>query len=276
MIGPTAPDLWSVEIDTRSAHAARVWDFLLGGVDNFAVDREAAERGWAALPGGIERAREMARSQRRFLVRAVGWLAGELGVRQFLDIGTGIPNGDNAHAVAQQTARDARIVHVDKDPVVLAHAHELLRSTPEGVTDFIQADPRDPDRILHEAAATLDFARPVAVILVGVLDLIPDDDDPGGIVARLRGAVPAGSFLALSHLANDVQPELAEVMRRANETMSDPFILRSRAEVARFLDGWELVGPGIVTLDRWHPQSTPSSSGGVPEVAAHCALGRKP
>ncbi|HET6952077.1 MAG TPA: SAM-dependent methyltransferase [Acidimicrobiales bacterium] len=285
MIGPGADsrvadrderDLGSVEIDTSSAHPARVYDYLLGGVDHFAVDREAAERGSAALPGGVERARAMVRAQRAFLASAVRHLAGDLGVRQFLDIGTGIPNGDNVHRIAQHTAPGARVVYVDKDPVVLAHAHVLLRSTPQGATDYLQADLRDPGTILAGAAATLDLAQPVGIVLVGVLHLIGDEDDPSGLVARLLKPVPAGSYLAISHLASDGQPELAEAMRRVNETMSSPFILRSRAEVARFLDGLELVGPGIVTLDGWHPPDTPPPTADGLPVAAYGAVGRKP
>lgn len=284
MIGPDADsrvaasderDLGSIEIDTSTAHPARVYDYLLGGVDHFAVDREAAERGSAALPGGVDRARAMVRAQRAFLASAVRHLATELGVRQFLDIGTGIPNGDNVHRVAQQTAPDARVVYVDRDPVVLAHAHVLLRSTPQGATDYLQADLRDPKAILSGAAATLDLAQPVGIVLVGILHLIGDEDDPYGIVACLLDAVPAGSYLAVSHLASDVQPELAEAMRRVNETMSDPFILRNRAEVARFLDGLELADPGIVTLDRWHPPDTPPPTAGGPPVAAYGVIGRK-
>lgn len=285
MIGPDADSeiavrdergLGSIEIDTTTAHPARLYDYLLGGVDHFAVDREAAERGSAALPGGVDRARAMVRAQRAFLATAVRHLAAERGLRQFLDIGTGIPNGDNVHRVAQQTAPDARVVYADKDPVVLAHAHVLLRSTPQGATDYIQADLRDPDMILAGAATTLDLAQPVGIVLVGILHLISDEDDPYGIVARLLDTVPSGSYLAISHLASDVQPELAEAMRRANEIMSDPFILRNRGEVAQFVDGLALVDPGIVTVDCWHPPDTaPPTTDGQP-IAEYGVVGRKP
>lgn len=270
------PGLGLVEIDRRAAHPARVYDYLLGGVDHFAVDREAAERGASALPGGIERARAMVLAQRLFLVRVVRYLAGEAGVRQFLDVGTGIPNGDNVHAVAQQTATDARVVYVDKDPVVLAHAHELLRSTPDGATDFLHADLRDPDVILSRAAATLDFAEPVAIMLVGVLHLIPDEDGPHQILARLLDAVPAGSYLAVSHLASDLEPELVDVIRRANQTMSEPFVLRTHGEVARLLDGLELFSPGIATVDGWHPPDKRRPEASASAVPAYAALARKP
>lgn len=264
-----------IDIDGSIAHPARVYDYLLGGSDHFPVDRDAAERGSTALPGGVERARAMVGSQRAFLASAVRCLAVEMRVRQFLDIGTGIPNADNVHAVAQQTAPESRVVYVDKDPVVLAHAHELVRSTPQGATAYIHGDLRDPDSILDTAVATLDFTRPVAIVLVGILHLIPDDDDPYGIVARLLDAVPAGSYLALSHLASDLEPELVEAMARANETMSDPFILRTRTEVARFLDGMDRLEPGIVTLDRW-PWSEPPATPSDRPIAAYCAVGRKP
>jgi hypothetical protein len=272
---PAGPGCDPVAIDTRVAHAARIYDYLLGGVDNFAVDREAVERASAALPGGLERARLMVRSQRLFLASVVRCLAGELGVRQFLDIGTGIPNADNVHAVAQDTAPAARVVYVDNDPVVLAHAHTLMRPTRKGTGAYVHGDLRAPARILRQAATTLNFARPVAVILVGVLHLIRDEDDPYRIVARLLEAVPSGSYLVLSHLASDVEPELVDAIARANETMSDPFVLRTRGQVARLLDGLDVVEPGIVTLDRW-PWAKGTACPPERPVAAYCAVGRKP
>jgi hypothetical protein len=269
------PDREPLAIDASVAHPARINDYMLGGADHFAVDREAAERGAAALPGGMERARTMMRSQRAFRAATVRRLAGEMAVREFLDVGTGIPNGDDVHAVAQETAPESRVVYVDNDPIVLAHAHTLLRSTPQGATAYVHGDLRDPDGILAAAGATLDFTRPVAVILVGILHLIRDADDPYGIVARLLDAVPSGSYVALTHLASDLQTELVEAIGRVNETMSDPFMLRTRAEVARFLDGLDVLEPGIVTLDRW-PWSLPLAPGlDGPTVAAYCAVGRK-
>lgn len=272
---PADPDGQRIEIDTSVAHPARVYDYLIGGADHFPVDIQAAERGSAALPGGVDRAREMTRSQRAFLASAVSHLVGEMGVRQFLDIGTGIPAGDNVHAVAQQTAPECRVVYVDKDPIVLAHAHKLLKSTPEGATDFLQADFRDPDLILSRAAPTLDYTQPVGLILVGILHLIPDEDDPWAIVGRLLDAVPSGSYATISHMASDLEPELVEAIRVANETMSEPFILRTRSEVARFLDGLDAVGPGIVTLDRWPWSEWQAGPPALP-VAAYCAVARKP
>jgi hypothetical protein len=270
------PEGEPLAIDASVAHSARIHDYMLGGSDHFAVDREAAERGAAALTGGMERARTIVRAQRAFRAATVRRLAGEMAVREFLDVGPGIPDGDDVHAVAQETAPESRVVYVDNDPIVLAHAHTLLRSTPQGATAYLHGDLRDPDSILAAAGSTLDFTRPVAVILVGILHLIRDADDPYGIVARLLDAVPSGSYLALTHLASDLETELVEAIARVNETMSDPFTLRTRAEVARFMAGLDVAEPGIVTLD-WWPWSQPHAPGlDRPTVAAYCAVGRKP
>jgi hypothetical protein len=197
--GPGEP----VEINKNVPHMARVYDYMLGGTNNFAVDRELAVHATEAL-GGIEVVRGDVRANRKFLVDAVRWLALEAGVRQFLDVGTGIPNADNVHGVAQRAAADSRVVYVDYDPVVLAHAHELLKSTPQGATDFIYGDLRDPDHIVDRAGATLDFDQPVALMLVGIFHYVLDREDPYGIMRRLLDAVPSGSFLAVSHLAKDI------------------------------------------------------------------------
>ncbi len=257
------------------AHAARMYDYLLGGATNFAVDREAVERAAAAV-GGIENARIDVRANRAFLARVVHYLAAEAGLRQFLDIGTGIPNGDGTDAIAQGVAPDSRIVYVDNDPIVLAHAHSLLRGTPEGATAYVHGDLRDPETILHKAAATLDFTRPIAVVLVAVLHLIGDDDDPYGIVARVIDAVPEGSYLALSHLTPDIRPDaMAELARRLNDASKETFVMRNRAQVCRFLDRLEIIEPGVVQLDEWRPNQTPPvpSSGWVPSL--YGAVGRK-
>jgi hypothetical protein len=245
-------------IDTTVAHPSRMYDYLNGGVDNFAVDREAVEAAADAV-GGMDNARATVRANRRFLIRAVHWLAAEAGVRQFLDIGTGIPTADNVHGVAQRAAANSRIVYVDNDPIVLAHAHTLLQSTAEGATDYIFGDLREPDPILDHASATLDLTRPVAVVLVAITHFFPDEDDPYGIVARLLDAVPSGSYLALTHLANDIHPEeMAELERRyrEDETIEDTFVMRSHAEVSRFFNGLELVEPGVVPIDDWRPDNT--------------------
>jgi hypothetical protein len=274
-----APRKKPVEIDTSVAHPARVYDYLLGGTDNFAVDREAAKLHAAANPGGMDAVRADVRANRAFLGRAVRHLVIDAGVRQFLDIGTGVPNADNVHAVAQQAAPESRIVYVDNDPLVLAHAHSLLRSTPEGATAYVDCDLRDPESIV-EAAAILDFTKPVAVMLIAILHFELKDGDPYDIVARLMAAVPTGSYLVISHLTQDIQPEvmakLAEVVK-ANPTMDYRFVMRTKAELSRFFDGLELVEPGIVAVEDWRPdETTATRPPGVGEPPFYGAVGRKP
>ena len=265
----------AIDIDTTVPHPARVYDYLLGGVDNFAVDREAAER--AAAAAGGQNARADVRANRAFLGRAVRYLAGEVGIRQFLDIGTGIPNSDNVHAVAQQTAPEARIVYVDKDPVVLAHAHRLLESTPEGSTAFVLADLHDPDTILKRAAETLDFSQPVGLILVAVLHFFPDESNPFGLVKYLVDAIPSGSHVVLSHLTDDFAPEvMARVVEHLNRSSSDPFVLRPRDEIARFVAGLELVEAGLVQVDEWLPDPDQPPPAGEWRPSFYSAVGLKP
>ncbi|HEX6425190.1 MAG TPA: SAM-dependent methyltransferase [Acidimicrobiales bacterium] len=265
-----------IDIDTTVPNAARVYDYLLGGTNNFAIDREVAERNNAVLPGGIEAARAEVRANRAFLARAVRFLTGEAGIRQFLDIGTGIPDEENVVALAQHAAPDARIVCVDYDPVVLAHAHVLLRSTDEGAAAYIHGDLRDPETILSRASETLDLDRPVALVLAGILYLIPDDDDPYGIVRRLLEPLASGSYLAISHMTGDVNPEMVELVERLNETMAEPFTLRSHDEVTRFLDGLDVVEPGVVQVNQWRlDEGSPAPPGGS-LVAYYVGVGRKP
>ena len=230
------------EIDTSVAHPARVYDYWLGGKDNFTADREAGDRVLAATPG----LRERVRANRAFLVRAVRYLAAEAGIRQFLDIGTGIPSANNTHEVAQQTAPDSRIVYVDNDPIVLTHARALLAGGPMGSIQYIDGDVRDVASITRAAARTLDFTQPTALLLLGILHLIQDAEGPYEIVARLMDALPSGSYLAISHPASDIHPGQAEAQRRYNERVSTPQTLRTRAEVSRFFDGLDLVPPGLV------------------------------
>jgi S-adenosyl methyltransferase len=265
-----------VEIDISVPHASRMYDYLLGGTDNFAVDREAVERASAAV-GGIDNARADVRANRAFLGRAVRYLAGDAGIRQFLDIGTGIPNPDNVHGVAQATAPEARIVYVDNDPVVLAHAHTLLNSTPQGTTAYISCDLRNPDTILDRAAATLDLTQPVALILAAILHLISDRDHPHRIVERLVEALPSGSYLAISHLSADIQPEaMAEVARRLNQTARETFVMRTHAQITCFFDGLNLVEPGVVQIDHWRPPKPKVTTSGVWVPSLYAAVGRKP
>jgi hypothetical protein len=230
---------------------ARVYDYLLGGKDNFEVDRVTAQAGMDAFPKIVQ----SARACRAFLARVVRYLA-ESGVRQFLDIGTGLPSGQNVHQVAQTIAPTSKIVYVDNDPVVLLHARALLTSTPEGVTEYLQADLRDPEKILRDAARTLDFGQPVAVLLLGILHFLRDDAEVAGIVGTLMGAVPTDSYLAVCQLTADIYPEMTELARRVNERQPHaPLVLRDRAQVTRFFDGLDLVPPGVVQVSRWRPDS---------------------
>lgn len=260
------------EIDTGVAHASRVYDYFLGGTTNFEVDRAAAQH-LADAVGGLDVAQAHVRANRSFLVRAVRRLADE-GIRQFLDIGTGVPNDTNTHAVAQDCAPESRIVCVDNDPVVLAHAHQLIKSTPQGAAAFIDADLRNPDHILTQAAATLDFTQPIAVTLVSIVHALGDHDDRYGLVSTLVDALPAGSYLAMSHLASDITPaETEEAIRRLNESAKETYVICSAAEFARYFDGLELVDPGIVRVDEWgRDENEP------PEVVTpfHAGVARKP
>ena len=259
-------------IDTTRPHQARVYDYWLGGKDNFAVDREAAERALAAYPG----LRRGVRAQRAFLANVVDYLARSQGIRQFLDIGTGIPTANNTHEVAHAVDPDARIVYLDNDPVVLAHARALLTGSRPGTTTYVEADARDTDKVLSEAAALLDFRQPIAILLIGILQLIPDQDDPGAIVTRLAEAVSPGSWLAIFHPANDIlADQMGEVARQVSENAITPTTLRSRQEVLRFFDGLELMDPpGLVQVHRWLPGSTAPDMGD--EVPGYAGLARKP
>jgi hypothetical protein len=243
--------------DTSVAHSARVHDYWLGGKDNYAADRAAGDAVIAAYPGIVA----SVRANRAFLARVVRFLAGEAGIRQFLDIGTGIPASNNTHEVAQSVAPDCRVVYVDYDPVVLAHARALLTSSPQGATDYLDADLRQPGTILAGAARTLDFSQPVAVMLIAIMHLIVDADDPYGIVGTLTGAVPPGSYLALSQVASDIQAEqMAEAAKRYNRLAHETQRHRSHAEVERFFDGLDLIEPGLVAVQQWRPRS-PAEAG---------------
>ena len=236
--------------DTSVAHVARVYNYWLGGKDNFAADRAAGEQAIKAFPN----IPLSARANRAFLARAVRFLAGEVGIRQFLDIGTGIPSANNTHEVAQAVAPESRIVYVDNDPVVLTHARALLTSNPAGATDYIDADLRHPLRILEGAARTLDFQRPVAVMLMAILQHVSGDEDPDDVVATLRDALPPGSYLALSHPASDIDTaEMAKMAQILNQMMAEKVTFRDRAAVTRFFDGLELVEPGLVQASKWRP-----------------------
>jgi hypothetical protein len=258
------------ELDTRHAHSARVYNYWLGGKDNYAADREAAEQAIAANPGIVTDVR----ANRAFLSRVVRYLAAECGIGQFLDIGTGLPTASNTHEVAQAAAPEARIVYVDNDPVVLVHARALLTSSPEGATAYLDADLRDTSAILQAASQTLDFGQPIALMLLIILHLIPDADDPYGIVARLVRALPAGSYLVLAHPASDIRAaRMAEMTRRVNERMRGPkATMRDRAAITRFFDGLDLLEPGVVQPQQWRPEPGTLSP---PQVTAWCGVAQK-
>jgi hypothetical protein len=255
--------------DPTVAHPARIYDYWLGGKDNYAADREAAKQAIAANPGIVFDVR----ANRAFLARAVSYLAAECGIRQFLDLGTGLPTARNTHEVAQSVAPDSRIVYVDSDPIVLTHARALLTSTPEGATAYLDADLRQLDQVLTAAAQTLDFSQPVAVMMLIVLHLIPDSDDPYGIVARLMDSLAPGSYLVITHPASDIKPAaIAEMTRRINARLGPARgTMRDRSEITRFFEGLELLEPGVVQPQRWRPDDSVSDV----EVTAWCGVARK-
>jgi len=261
---PPAP-----EIDITVPHSARVWNYWLGGKDNYAVDRAAGDQYRETFP----QIADVARAGRYFLARAVRFLAGEAGIRQFLDIGTGLPTVDNTHEIAQRVAPESRIVYVDNDPLVLAHARALLTSTPEGATDYIDADLRTPATILRAATATLDFAAPVGLILIGTLGHVPDDEEARSIMRRLLAALPSGSYLALADSIN-VGEAHKEAARRYSEGGPVGYHLRSAEQIAAFFDGLELAEPGLVPVSRWRPEPSPFEHADIETTLA--AVGRKP
>ena len=256
-------------LDTSTAHSARVWNYLLGGKDNFAADREVGDLILQMFPGIAH----IARLQRRFLARAVRYLAGEAGIRQFLDIGTGLPTADNTHQIAQQVAPESRIVYVDNDPLVLVHARALLTSAPGGMTSYIEADVRDTEEILGEAARTLDFGQPIALMMLGIMGQLPDSAGPRSIVTTLLDALPPGSYLALSD-GTDTSPALNQAIAAYNQNSASSYHLRSPEEIARFFDGLTLVPPGVVTTSRWRPDLADASAE-PREVDAICGVARK-
>jgi hypothetical protein len=241
-----------VEIDHSVAHASRVYDYLVGGEDNFEADREASLGMASVLPGGLAGIQSNCRTNRIFLGQAVRYLATEHGIRQFLDIGPGIPTVHQTHEVAQEVAPESRIVYVDKDPIVLAHAHQLLKSRPEGRTAFIEEDLRNPAQVLEHAADVLDFDQPVALVLVAIYHMIPDEFDPFGVNTALLGGLAPWSWIVLSHMTSDFMgPVWDEAVDRLSEATRESFVNRSRAQFSRFVEGLELVPPGVAPIDEW-------------------------
>jgi hypothetical protein len=264
--GGTGP----LPFDTSVAHQARVYDYVLGGKDNYAADRAATEA-WLKIDPGMAYS---ARANRAFLSRAIRYLTAEAGMRQFLDIGTGIPTAGNTHQVAQAIAPECRVVYVDYDPVVLAHARALLDSSEAGATEYIDADLRDTHAILEQAAQLLDFSQPVAVSLLSILHAIPDADDPHAIVAKLMAAVPSGSHLAVSHVGAELldRDKQEGVRGVADRMVQQTPTYRSREQIARFFEGADLIEPGIVRVEEWRPEHAADASA---KSSMWCAVGRK-
>jgi hypothetical protein len=253
-------------IDVSTPSSARVWNYILGGKDNFEVDRMLAAQILERFP----EIAVLAREQRKFLARAVGFLVHEAGVRQFLDIGTGLPTADNTHEVAQRLAPESRIVYVDSDPLVLVHARALLTSSPEGATDYLEARVQDPERILSEAARTLDFGKPVALTMLGILGNVADYDEARSILRRLLEALPSGSYLVLAD-GTDTSSE-ARSGHQAAKDQGHPYNARSVAQVEGYFEGLDLIEPGVVPIPQWRPgaDDVPSATDG------RCGIGRKP
>jgi hypothetical protein len=247
----------SVKIETTVPASARIWNYWLGGKDYYPVDKEAGDQFAQFYPGIFDEAR----ASRYFITRVVRYLAGEAGIRQFLDIGTGLPSHDNTHEIAQRVAPDSRIVYADNDPLVLAHARALLTSSAEGGTDYIGADLNDPDALLRIARGKLDFSRPVAIMLMGILAHIgnPAEDDDRvvqSIVGTLKAALPSGGYLAI-YDSSDVDPGLNDALHKYNESGAAPYRVRRPDQIARYFDGLDLVDPGVVLIQQWRPDHTP-------------------
>ncbi|MFB7597813.1 SAM-dependent methyltransferase [Streptomyces sp. NPDC056160] len=256
-------------IDTSVPHSARIWNYWLGGKDNYPVDEEAGDAYTAVFPGIVT----IARSSRAFLRRNITHLVAEAGIRQFLDVGTGLPTADNTHEVAQRIAPEARIVYVDNDPMILAHARALLYSTAEGATAYIDADVLDTERILEAAAQTLDLTRPTALILSNILGHVPDHEQACSLVTRLMDALPSGSYLSVNDGSRGIDPVFEQAQDSYNESGAAPYILRTVEQITAYFDGLELVDPGVVPVTFWRPE--PSDPAPQP-IGEHGGLARKP
>jgi hypothetical protein len=259
-----------IPIDTSVAHPARVWDYWLGGKDHYPADIEVGDQLGATIPEVVL----WARADREFLGRLVRHVIVEAGVRQFLDIGTGIPTQDNTHQVAQRIAPESRVVYVDNDPVVLAHARALLASSPEGATDFIDANLHDPKAILAEASRTLDFSQPVLVTLLGILEFSVTDE-AYTIVEQILDPFPSGSHLAIACPSNERNTAaMDEVARKWNDSGATPIVMRSTDGLKRFFHRLELLEPGLVPLPKWRPET--GTLYADRDMDFYCAVGRKP
>ncbi len=257
------------KLDTSVPHSARLWNYWLGGKDNFAPDREAGDEIARRFPSIID----LAVADRAFLRRVVRYFVADEGIRQILDVGTGLPTADNTHEVAQSIAPESRIVYVDNDPLVLVHARALLTSSPEGATDYIEADLHDPDTIVREARRTLDFDKPIALTLLGIVHFILDDKEAREVVRRLVDALPSGSYLTIAHGCHDInRAEADDIVAYWNEYGTPKIVYRSSAEIERFFDGLELLAPGVVPCSRWRPEPDDPDI----DVNQYCGVARKP
>ncbi|WP_240796567.1 SAM-dependent methyltransferase [Streptomyces sp. RFCAC02] len=258
------------KIDRSVPHSARIWNYWLGGTDNYDVDRAAGDAYCEAFPGIVH----VARASRHFLARSIRYLAQDAGVRQFLDVGTGLPTADNTHQIAQRVAPESRVVYVDNDPLVLLHAHALLTSAPEGVTEYLEADLRDPAGILAAAGGTLDLTRPVGLILSGILGHIETYEEARDIVRRLMAGLPSGSYLSLNE-GTDTDPEYLRAQNAYNASGAEPYRLRPLHEIEGFFDGLDLVPPGVVQVPRWRPDLAPTVER-HDDIGQAGGVGRKP
>ncbi|MFC8870777.1 SAM-dependent methyltransferase [Streptomyces sp. NPDC057148] len=258
------------EIDTSVPHSARIWNYWLGGKDNYPVDEAAGDAYTAVFPGIVT----IARSSRAFLGRAIRYLVLEAGVRQFLDVGTGLPTVDNIHEVAQRHAPEARIVYVDNDPLVLAHARALLTSTPEGVTSYEDMSLYEPEKILQAAARTLDLSRPTALILSGILGHVDGHDRARDLARRLMAGLPSGSHLCVNDGSRGTDPAYEAAQDGYNETGAVPYFLRPVEQIEAYFEGLDLVGPGVVSVPLWRPDPAPDGTEPRP-IGQHGGLARK-
>ncbi|MEU3839168.1 SAM-dependent methyltransferase [Streptomyces sp. NPDC028635] len=256
------------EIDTSVPHSARIWNYWLGGKDNYPVDEAAGDAYTAVFPGIVT----VARSSRAFLGRAIRYLVREAGIRQFLDVGTGLPTVDNTHEVAQRLAPESRIVYVDNDPLVLAHARALLTSTPEGVTAYEDLSLYDPEKIIEAAGRTLDLTRPTALILSGLLGHVADHEVARDLVRRLLAGLPSGSFLCVNDGSRGTDPAYEAAQDGYNETGAVPYFLRPVEQIEAYFDGLEMIEPGVVSVPLWRPEP----GAGAEPIGQHGGVGRKP
>ncbi|GGX13427.1 SAM-dependent methyltransferase [Streptomyces chartreusis] len=257
------------EIDTSVPHSARIWNYWLGGKDNYPVDEAAGDAYTAVFPGIVT----IARSSRAFLGRGIRYLVNEGGVRQFLDVGTGLPTVDNTHEVAQRLAPESRIVYVDNDPLVLAHARALLTSTSEGATAYEDLSLYEPEEILEAASRTLDLSRPTALILSGILGHVADYDRARELVRRLLDGLPSGSYLCVNDGSRGTDPDYENAQDSYNETGAVPYFLRPVDKIEAFFEGLELIEPGVVSVPLWRPD--PADQEPRP-IGQHGGVGRKP